>query len=139
MRKDERDAVRQMLEAVLRNLTGDAPEGQPDSPSVQLFADGSTASDIGSYEAPVILVVSGDLKARVQNTASPRSADLGGADEPEKPKFGVADHSERKLSHPGLERFTLGDAGATSHAPKACFMEPGRACVNSGACEILGF
>lgn len=139
MRKDERDTVRQVLEAALRNLKEEAREGESTSPSVQLFADSSPSSVIGNCEAPVILIVSGDLKARSQNTPSPRSAFLGDTDEPGKANACVSDHSERKLSHPGLERFTIGEAASPPLAPKACFMEPGKACVNSGACEMRGF
>ena len=40
-------------------------------------------------------------------------------------------------SHPGFERFQIPVAHA-ANAPKNCFMEPDRICVNSGACEMLG-
>jgi hypothetical protein len=46
--------------------------------------------------------------------------------------------NEKKVSHPGLERFTIGTDTQTS-APKSCFMEPDRPCVNSGACEMRGY
>ena len=39
--------------------------------------------------------------------------------------------------HPGFERFPLAEPRAEG-APKSCFMEPDRVCVNSGACEMLG-
>ena len=44
-----------------------------------------------------------------------------------------------RQSHPGLERFPLSEPSATSAATKPCFMEPGRVCVNSGACEMRGY
>lgn len=139
MDKDERETVRQMLEAALRNLREEAPEGEPNSHSVQLFAERLPPSDRRSYEAPVILVVSGDLKARSQDPPTPGSANLDDTGEPGKANASVSDHSERKVSHPGLERFTIAEAAPLPRAPKACFMEPGRACVNSGACEMRGF
>ena len=42
-------------------------------------------------------------------------------------------------SHPGLERFDLPEDKAVSNAPRRCFMEPDRACVGSGACEMRGY
>lgn len=45
---------------------------------------------------------------------------------------------DRHEAHPGLERFPLSEAG-TAAASKPCFMEPGRICVNSGACEMRGY
>lgn len=41
------------------------------------------------------------------------------------------------IPHPGFERFQISDSRAAD-VPKTCFMEPGRICVNSGACEMLG-
>jgi hypothetical protein len=41
------------------------------------------------------------------------------------------------VSHPGFEKFQLQESRAVD-APKTCFMEPDRICVNSGACEMLG-
>ncbi|HYP28190.1 MAG TPA: hypothetical protein VE262_15855 [Blastocatellia bacterium] len=45
----------------------------------------------------------------------------------------------RTLTHPGLEKFTVVEGHQTDSAPRTCFMEPGRACVNSGACEMRGY
>ena len=45
---------------------------------------------------------------------------------------------DRPEAHPGLERFPLSETG-TAAASKPCFMEPGRVCVNSGACEMRGY
>ena len=41
------------------------------------------------------------------------------------------------MSHPGFERFQISHSCAAD-APKPCFMEPDKICVNSGACEMLG-
>ena len=45
---------------------------------------------------------------------------------------------DRDEAHPGLERFPLSEVG-TAGSPKPCFIEPGRICVNSGACEMRGY
>ena len=42
-------------------------------------------------------------------------------------------------NHPELERFAPGEGKPDDLAPKKCFMEPDRVCVNSGACEMRGF
>ncbi|HXU36802.1 MAG TPA: hypothetical protein VN937_10610 [Blastocatellia bacterium] len=42
-------------------------------------------------------------------------------------------------SHPGLERFTIIESSQTSSGKKACYMEPDRLCVKSGACEMRGY
>lgn len=139
MRNDQRDTVRQVLEAVLRSLKEDASEGDSNPHSDQLSGDRSASSRSETYEAPVILVVSPDLNARLQTVASQPSIDRRDIEVIEKTNAGVLDHSERKVSHPGLERFTIAEADLSPSAPKTCFMEPGRVCVNSGACQMRGF
>ena len=42
-------------------------------------------------------------------------------------------------THPGLERFTLSHLCSSGPAPRACFLEPEKVCVNSGACEVRGY
>lgn len=140
MRKHERDIVRQVLEAALKNLSGDASDGEASPESIALFGDPWPSSESGGSEVPVVLIVTGDLKARSQSTAL---AGPAGVDDTKEPvavvNSCVSDHSERKLSHPGLERFIILGADSPPSAPRACFMEPSRACVNSGACEMRGF
>ena len=41
--------------------------------------------------------------------------------------------------HPGLEKFVVSGKCSSDSAPKTCFIEPDRVCVNSGACEMRGF
>jgi hypothetical protein len=53
----------------------------------------------------------------------------------------LADSSNQKRlseAHPGLQRFDLPLPDTCSTAPKMCFLEPDRVCVNSGACQTLG-
>ena len=139
MHKHERDAVRQVLETALKNLGEDAAGGETSSGSMALSADRGPSSDSRSSEAPVIIVVAGDLKGRSQDTAGPRPVSLRDTEEPPKVNSLVSDHFERKVSHPGLERFTMIEVDSHPSAPKTCFMEPARVCVNSGACEMRGF
>ena len=139
MRKQERDTIRQVLEAALRNLTEEATDGEPSTESIAMFSDRWPSSESRGSEAPVILVVAGDLKARSQNTTTTGPASLDDTQDPAKVNSSISDHSERKVSHPGLERFKMVEGAAPTAAPRACFMEPGRACVNSGACEMRGF
>jgi hypothetical protein len=139
MRKHERDTVRQVLEAALKNLGGDALDGDASSESIALFGDRGPSSESRGSEVPVVLIVTGDLEARSQNTATPGPASVDDRKEPDKVSSCFCDHSERKVSHPGLERFIMLEADSPPPAPRACFMEPSRACVRSGACEMLGF
>jgi hypothetical protein len=41
--------------------------------------------------------------------------------------------------HPSLEKFPATEVPAPSPGTKACFMEPDRVCVGSGACEMRGY
>jgi len=137
MRKQERDAIRQVLEAALKNLREETTDGEASSESVAIFSDRWPSSESRGSEPPVILVVAGDLKA--QNTTKTGPANLDDTKDPTKVNSSISDHNERKVSHPGLERFKMVEGDAPTPAPKACFIEPGRACVNSGACEMRGF
>jgi hypothetical protein len=42
-------------------------------------------------------------------------------------------------THPGLERFTLSHLCSSGPAPRACYLEPEKVCVKSGACETRGY
>lgn len=138
MRKQEQDTVRQVLEAALKNLREEAGEGATSSGPGSLFPRRGSSSEGSGPDAPVIVVVAGELKACSHETTQQGSATLGDTDETARVNSPVSNHTERKLSHPGLERFTI-EADSHPSVPKACFMEPGRACVNSGACEMRGF
>ena len=138
MRKNEQDTIRQVLEAALKNLS-DAFDGDARSEAIALSGDPWPSSESRDSEVPVILIVTGDLSANSQNTAVAKPASIEDTKERAAVNSCVSDHSERKLSHPGLERFIMLAADSAPLAPKACFMEPNRECVNSGACEMRGF
>jgi hypothetical protein len=124
MRDVELDTIRRLLQGALQNLGEGADlesapiailSGQSDSP-----AESAT---------PIVVVVTSDPKLR----PSPgRSNELLNTSAVE------CGCNERKVSHPGLERFTI-ESDTQKSAPKPCFMEPDRPCVNSGACEMRGY
>ena len=79
-----------------------------------------------SESSPVIFIV-------LNNSSSDRAGD-------ERNRIPVRlQASEQPATHPGLERFASLETKPDSNAPKTCFMEPDRICVNSGACETRGF
>ena len=135
MSKQELDTVRQVLEAALQNLRKSTGE-EGSSESIALFADRLPSSENRGSEVPIVVVVAGNLSANSQGATLPQPTGLG--DIKMQVNSSVSDYPERKVSHPGLERFTI-EADSHPSAPKACFMEPGRICVNSGACEMRGF
>jgi hypothetical protein len=137
MRKHERDTLRQVLESALKSL--DAFDGEASSGSIALFGDPWPSSESRGFEVPVVLIVTGDLSARSQNSAVAQPANAADTEEPEAVNSGFSGQSERKLSHPGLERFIMLAADSPPPAPRECFMEPSRPCVKSGACEMRGF
>ena len=138
MRRHERDAARRVLEAALKNLS-DTLDGEASPESIALFGDPWPSSRNRGSEVPVVLIVTGDLNVDSQNTAVPQPASVDDTKERAPVNSCVSDPSERKLSHPGLERFIMLAADSAPPAPRPCFMEPDRDCVNSGACEMRGF
>ena len=113
--------------------------GEASPESIALFGDPWPSSESHGSEVPIVLIVTGDLSAHSRNTAVPKPANVDDIKEPATVNSCVSDHSERKLSHPGLERFIMLAADSAPQAPRPCFMEPDRDCVNSGACEMRGF
>jgi hypothetical protein len=139
MSKTERDTIRQVLAGVLDSLRDDTSDSQLRPESIVLLSDGVVSSPADASETPVILVLAGDLKARLQNSSPTQHAGLGDAGKEGAVNSSATEHPGRKVSHPGLERFNIGEGAEPGPVPKACFMEPSRVCVNSGACEMRGF
>ena len=127
MANQDKETVRQILEALLRRLEAE-PYKPGEAGTPVLFSDGVSPS------APVIVVIGG-------LNSSERDYGPGQRDVSEiKPSATKSSASrERPSSHPGLERFPMAETESNSAAPKACFIEPGRACVSSGACEMRGY
>lgn len=114
MDSSNNEIVRRVLASVLEKLD----RGRNESAAVSVSNDGS----------PVVLLVIGQ-------------ADSGsnGAKEPTRESREPRGIEDRTSAHPGLEKFPLSEGLHTDSAPRTCFMEPGRACVNSGACEMRGY
>ena len=129
MGKVELDKIREMLQGALQNLGDGAASAGLDSPIV--VVSGATGSADGSG-TPIIVVVASDPNLRQRSSISNQ------ATQPLSTIVSECGCDERKVSHPGLERFTI-EGDIQTSAPKSCFMEPDRPCVNSGACEIRGF
>ena len=153
MRSSDEDMVRRALLAVLERLGGGAVgeteimrgAGVNHSTPDHLERPGANVGGDG----PIILVVlgqsnasgngfhsldlqPGDARKDVRESLAP--ADLKSYER----EFEI-DRRGTKSSHPGLERFSISEEQATPSAPKPCFMEPGRHCVHSGACEMRGY
>lgn len=114
------EIVRRVLSNVLTRLESRG-SSQPSTNFVQ-----ASASDGG----PIILIVLGNAEPARDNVAQ------------------VFNESQRQTgqriiqaqaAHPGLERFVSVEEQPNNIAPKTCFMEPDRICVNSGACEMRGY
>jgi hypothetical protein len=86
-------------------------------------AEIATVGGTGKNDPQLVLVV-------IKESASPSEGDTRVV----RDKAGHEEHS-----HPGLDRFTIEESDSKLPAPKKCFMEPDRACVHSGACEMRGF
>ena len=124
----ELDTIRKLLQSALKNL--DVGVANVDSAPITVVSGSSHSSN--SSGAPIIVVVAADSTQPQETRTSNQSQ------EPLHKLPSECGCDERKVSHPGLERFTIERSIHTS-APKTCFMEPDRPCVNSGACEMRGF
>ena len=86
-------------------------------------------------EPPIVLVVLGQI-----DSTDNRNSEDGGGTEKRVYENQVYENQISHLSsepHPGFKKFQISEQRAAD-APKLCFMEPDRVCVNSGACEMLG-
>ena len=161
MDKQELDGVRQLLEVALKNLSAQEAEGKAGSDGVSMIVDRSGSFATPS-DAPLVVILARGSNPQMNATRPAGAGDTSAAFRPEPGSAGIlpaarnlapsdekagrmpalpgcgCDPNEKKHSHPGLERFTI-EADSHPSAPKTCFMEPGRACVNSGACEMRGF
>jgi hypothetical protein len=137
--QDSNEAMaRRILESVLRQLEGGAALQAPAQAVNQ-------ASNNGANGNPVIIVMLGDPQAARagSNTTSNNVAALPIV--VKQSDCGCQNNSHAtggnslQSSHPGLERFDLPENNTVANAPRSCFMEPDRVCVNSGACEMRGY
>ena len=129
MSEVELDTIRKLLQGALNKIDeGSAAGGLPAPTAVA-----SASSDLSNAPGtPIIIVVAYDSALSQEARTSNKSH------EPLNATSSECGCNERKVSHPGLERFTI-ERGTQTSVPKSCFMEPDRPCVNSGACEMRGF
>lgn len=123
MLKQNQEPVRRVLQAALNKLDAETRGSVEGSNSISFSEIDSTP--------PVILVLVSGLEPQPGGPSDALNAVAG------QPATMRSD--QVYAAHPGLERFPLAVTDSRSTAPKPCFMEPGRACVNSGACEMRGF
>ena len=134
MQESNDEIARRVLEAVLDRLEARGRSGGLLDPNASpAFNQGPQSTEDGD---PVVVVVVGRASLNpTRNEDTGRvlnEACLAGATNGSPASFGNS-------YHPGLERFALPNTSSNAVAPKACFMEPDRPCVNSGACEIRGY
>lgn len=138
MQDSNEEIGRRILESVLRQLDGGAALQAP----AQAVNQAGNNSAGGS---PVIIIMLGDPQATRagSHTTGNRVAALPivvkQSDCGCQNNSHAAGGNSLQSTHPGLERFDLPENNAVSNAPRKCFMEPDRACVNSGACEMRGY
>jgi hypothetical protein len=113
------EIVRRVLSNVLTRLERDS--SQPATNFVQ-----ASAVDGG----PIILIVLGNAEPARENVAQVLN---------ENHRQTGQKMIQPQAAHPGLERFASVEEQTKNVAPKTCFMEPDRICVNSGACEMRGY
>lgn len=131
MPDQEREAVRRILEALLAKLDG-GPRDRDERASSILLSEGTDPA------SPVIVVLGG-MNPQTQDAVERRQPRFDEIGLSATANVSAAAHANPQASHPGLERFPLAEPQSHPSAPKACFMEPGRACINSGACEMRGY
>jgi hypothetical protein len=132
MGKHDQETIRRLLKAAINRLSAESQDDKEGSDSI-LFSENEP-------NAPVILVFAGGLNVQDEDAPSGLVAAPTGRRETERSSASSLDQTQGSPgAHPGLERFPLGVTDSLPAAPKACFMEPGRTCVSSGACEMRGF
>lgn len=128
MPNTDKETVRRILEALLARLEEDPSGAQKPDPTL-------LQGDAGQ-NSPIIVVL-GDVNSKAPDPIVSLAEKVDGQTAAANPVARA--YETQQGSHPGLERFSLPETGSTPAASKACFMEPGRTCVHSGACEMRGY
>ena len=131
MQDSDQEIVRRVLSSILDRLNGSARVASQISGGASVdraSSDQGISNHNASNDNSIILVVMGQgvnaPLAQAYDTRDDRAKGIGRA---------------MQATHPVFERFPIAEAETVSPAPKTCFMEPGRVCVNSGACEMRGY
>ena len=132
MQESNDEIARRVLEAVLERLEARGRSASVDANASPVFQESQSPGD----GDPVVVVVVGPASLNSARNEDTRrvlnEACVAGATNGSPASYGNS-------YHPGLERFALPKTSSNAVAPKTCFMEPDRPCVNSGACEIRGY
>ena len=137
MEISDRDTARRILSAVLERLEGESRNSSgnaSDSSANQALSAQSPSSNAarpaaGEGFSPVIFVM----------LNQPVSQSNDGKNEKENGVLGDKASTQTVGIHPGLEKFKVTENASEASAPKACFMEPNRLCIGSGACQMRGY
>jgi len=129
MPNQDKEKVRRVLEALLAKLDGEPRDGEE---RAILLSEGSDST------SPVIVLLGG-LNSGAQDAVAHRQPKVDELGRLATANLSASAHDNPHASHPGLERFPLAETQSHPAAPKACFIEPGRTCVSSGACEMRGY
>ena len=121
------DTNQELIRRVLSNILSRLEAGE--SPSSNAVAQ----SRAGEANTVILITLNSPDLTQGDNdrSAAQVATQTRKRSEPEMIRLGGA--------HPGLERFASLEDKASNLAPKTCFMEPDRVCVNSGACEMRGY
>jgi hypothetical protein len=155
MQSSDQDMVRRALSSILERLEGGAvseteiTSGANVNQSTADHHTRSRANVSGGSDNPIILIVLGQsnavtdgshiLNAQAADARKDMRESLAPANLKSYEIEFTIDRRQMPSAHPGLERFPIAEAVTAPSAPKTCFMEPGRSCVNSGACEMRGY
>jgi hypothetical protein len=147
METSDSEVARRVLSAVLERLNGNAranSDSKAGATSDLSFEheqiSNSRRSSVAGDGSPIIVVVvnqeisASDLREQTNGCSS-----VAVTNQAANPALLSGNENEARGLHPGLERFPIAEGVPAASAPKNCFMEPGRVCVNSGACEMRGF
>jgi len=119
MERPDKESVRHLLERALAKL-----DREPNA------ADTFESFEIGdSRTSAVLILIDGRMSSdQIAAPAAQRTEAIGPS---------LTQSGNDGSQHAVYDRFPLSDPRVV--APKPCFMEPGRTCVHSGACEMRGF
>lgn len=128
MQESNDEIARRVLASVLERLDA--------SGSGRREAEGSNKDSRSSPRSdPVVVVVLAQADSNSTISEDARQT----MNEPLTQGAGCSQTGSADSLHPGLEKFELPKPSPNARAPKTCFMEPDRRCVNSGVCEMRGY
>jgi hypothetical protein len=135
MNESNDEIARRVLASALERLEASAGSTSPQSGGSDIE---EPAQSFSTGDPLVVLVLGGTSPTAARPKESRRTPD-------NEPLIQEVGSNFGKSIHPGLEKFEFPKTNTNTNtniitpAPKTCFMEPDRPCVNSGACEMRGY